>query len=186
MRRPFPRGVTLLETVIYIGLLAITLPYMTSFLLRTQSEHEVFQARTRIEETAGVLLSELSYTISKADAISTSTSTFNSSTSVLNFLDNNGTLITIDCPTTTVAFPSGSQEVRRLRYQSGNDAAVFLTADDINVVAWNVAAVRDTTNTLTGIRVSLDLSMLNPGTPYRNAAFSADTTLSLQPHTIEN
>ncbi|KKW30498.1 MAG: hypothetical protein UY72_C0011G0010 [Candidatus Uhrbacteria bacterium GW2011_GWD2_52_7] len=186
MRRPFPRGVTLLETVIYIGLLAITLPYMTSFLLKTQSEHQVFQARTQMEETAGILLSQLSYDISGADDISTSTSTLGTDDSALKFHDDFGTLITIDRPTVAVNFESGSQNVRRLRYQHGNDPAVYITGDAIDVTQWRVVAVRDSTNTLTGVHISLNLAMLNPGTPYRNAAFLADTTLSLQPHTVEN
>lgn len=187
MRRTFPKGITLIETVLYVGLLAITLPFMVQFLLRTQSEHQLFDARMRMEQSAALLLDQLTYDLTKADNISVSTSTLNSATSTFKFHDDSGTLITIDCPTVNTTFESGSQNVRRLRYQSGANAAIYLTDNNLDVTQWRIVAVRDSSNILTGIRVSFDVAMLAPdGSPYRNAAFAANTTISLQPHTVEN
>ncbi|MCR4311873.1 MAG: hypothetical protein NUV56_01180 [Candidatus Uhrbacteria bacterium] len=187
MRRLPARGITLIETVLYIGLLAITLPYMTSFLIKTQSEHRMFDARTRMEQTAGLVFQDLNYSLTKADSISITTSTLDVVASTFTFHDDAGTLIMIDCPTVSTSFLSGTQNVRRLRYQSGTGAATYLTDSDIDVTEWRVTAIRDSSDVLTGMRISLDLAMLGTdGSPYNDATFAGDTTISLQPHTIEN
>lgn len=178
---------TLLETALYIGLIAITLPFMSSFLIQTQAEQQMLGARTRMEQSASLVMHEMTYALTKADGISTSTSTLNSDASVFRFHDDTGTTITIDRPTVIVNFTSGTQNVRRLRYQRGADPAVYLTDDNIDVTEWRVVAIRDSANVLTGVRISLDLAMLaSNGSPFRNSSFSGDTTVSLQGHTVEN
>lgn len=178
---------TLLEVTLYIGLLAIVLPASVIFLLRVREAQENYDARLRMEQTAAIVRSELNTQIAAADSISVSTSTLNAAQSVLRFTDDSGTTIIIDAPTTTYAFPGGNQSVKRLRMQIGANPAFYLTDPEIDVTEWRVQVVRNSDNDLTGLRISLDMAMLNAGTDaYRQAEFEGDTTIALSPHTIEN
>lgn len=186
MRRA-PKGLTLLEMVIYIGLLTLAVPGAVAFLLRLQQSSIQADARMRMEQTAAVVLSEMQNSLTAADAISTSSSTLNTTFSTLHFTNDSGTIIIIDAPSTTATFPGGTQTVRRLRMQVGANPAVFLTDPEIDVTEWNVVALRNAGGTLTGLRISMDYAMLFADTnAYRHAKFSGDTTIGLQPHTIEN
>jgi hypothetical protein len=183
----FPRGVSFLETVLYIALLAIILPAMVVFLLQIEIEHVTFDARTRMEQTAALSFSELQTTLTAAKAITTSTSTLGVNPSVLRFQDASGTTITIDCPSVSVTLPGGTQSVRRLRIQTGNSPAVYLTDSDIDVSNWQVTAVNNSKGLLTGLRFNVSLIMLGVTQGvYRGANFTSDTTISLSPHTIAN
>ena len=140
-----------------------------------------------MEQTASLAHYDLARAMTIAQSVSISTSTLDNDAGVLRWRDDTGTLVVIDRPTVVVSFPSGTQNVRRLRYQRGTDAAVYLTDADIDVTAWRVSAVRSTSNTLTGLRLSLDLAMIAPGDgPFRAAAFAFDTTVTIQSQTIEN
>lgn len=187
MRTHFPKGTSLLETVLYIGLVVLTLPTLTVFLLHMQVQHVLFDTRTRMEQTAALTFSELQTTLTAADAITTSTSTLDVNPSILRFQDASGTTIVIDCPTVSVAFPSGTQNVRRLRMQTGANPAIYLTDGDIDVTTWQVSTVKNSTNVVTGLRISTGFSMLGKVNGIaRGITFSDDTTFSLSPHTITN
>jgi hypothetical protein len=187
MQQRFPKGLTLLEMVIYIGILAIALPGSVAFLLRLQDTLEQHDSRMRMEQTGALVFSEMMNKITAADAISISTSTLNAAQSVLRFTNDSGTAIIVDDPTTTVTFPGGTQSVHRLRMQTGAGPAVWLTDPEIDVTEWRVVALRNGSGTLTGLRISMDYAMLFANTDaYRHATFTGDTTISLQPHTLEN
>ncbi len=187
MRRPTLHGITLLETVLYIGLMMIILPSMVTFVLQLHGEELLFDARTRMEQTAGMVFSELQIALTASDAVTTSTSTLGANPSTLRFQDASGTTVVIDCPTVAVSFPGGTQNVRRLRMQTGAGPAVWLTDGEIDVTTWQVSTVRDSSGILTGLRISLDTAMVAPTTDaLRSATFSGDTTIALSPHTIEN
>lgn len=181
------RGITLLETVLYIGMLMVALPTMVSFVLQISQQDLLFDARTRMEQTAALVLNELQNTIAAADAIRTSTSTLGVNPSTVRLTDDNGDAVVIDCPTVAVTMPGGNtQNVRRLRMQTGTSAPVWITDGEIDVTKWHVSAVRDSANTLTGLRIEFDMAMIAPSATQRNATFTGDTTISLSPHTIEN
>lgn len=181
------RGITLLETVLYIGMLMVALPTMVSFVLQISQQELLFDARTRMEQTAGLVLSELQNTVVAADAVRTSTSTLGVNPSTLRLTDGNGNAVVVDCPTVAVTMPGGNtHNVRRLRMQTGVSPAVWLTDGEIDVTKWQVSTVRDSANTLTGLRIEFDTAMIAPSATQRNATFTGDTTISLSPHTIEN
>lgn len=186
MRQTFPKGVTLLETVIYIGIIGIVMPSFTMFVLQMWNEQVGFDARMRLEQTTSLVFLEATQEITEADSIRVSTSTLSTDTSVFRFKDENGTDVVLDTTSTTVSFSGVNQTVRRLRMQRGAAAAVWLTDPEQNVTQWRVDAVRNGTNVLTGIRISFDLELLNKtGKVYRNATFAGDTTIALSPHTTE-
>lgn len=186
MQNRFPKGVTLLETMLYIGIIAIVLPSFTIFILHVWNQQVGFDARMRLEQTTSLVLLEATHEITEADSIQISTSTLGTDTSVFKFKDENGADVTIDSTSTTVSFSGVNQTVRRLRMQRGAAAAVWLTDPEQHVTQWRIEAVRNATNVLTGIRISLDAELLNKtGKAYRNATFAGDTTVALSPHTTE-
>ena len=182
-----PRGVSLLETVLYIGLLAIILPAMAVFFLQVQLQHVAFDARTRLEQTAALTFSELQNNLTAAQAITTSTSTFGVNPSILRFKDVSGATVVIDCPSVSVVFPGGSQNVRRLRMQTGAAPAIYLTDSDIDVTSWQVTTIKNSADVLTGLRFNVNFALLGATkSVYRKAAFKSNTTISLAPQTIAN
>lgn len=186
MQRNFPKGVTLLETMLYIGIIAIVLPAFTLFILHIWEEQIGFDARMRLEQTASIIFLEATQEITEADAIQISTSTLGTDASIFRFTDKDGENVVIDSTSTVISFSGVNQTVHRLRMQQGAEAAVWLTDPEQDVTQWRVEAVRNTTNTLTGIRISLDAELINSaGKVYRNASFAGDTTVALSPHTSE-
>jgi hypothetical protein len=184
--KTLPRGITLIETVLYVGLFMIILPGFVIFLLQLWQTHHLLDERARMEQTASATFLELQNSLTESDAINVSTSTFSNDNGILKFLDSAGQLITIDRPTVATVFSGTTQNVRRLRMQKGAGTAVYLTDPEIDVTQWRIDPVRSG-STLTGLRISFDLAMLNPSAnAYRKAAFAADTTFSLSGNTIEN
>lgn len=188
MTNRIPRGVTLLETMIYIALFVMIIPTFTLFIMHVWQEQINFDGRMRVEQTASLIGLELQQAIAEADAITTSTSTLGSDSGVLRFRDAENIAVVIDVVTTVISFTGTDQTVHRLRMQRGTDAAVWLTEPEQDVLQWRVDAVRNDANALTGLRIGLNVELLSSdaATPYRNAAFDADTTIALSPHTIEN
>ncbi len=181
-------GVTLLETILYVALLAIIFPPTVSALLRLSQETSLFDVQHRMDAQAGTILSQLTLDLTQAASVSTSQSTLGADPSSLRFVDASGLTVIVDRPTTTVTLRGGTQSVRRLRMQRGSTAPFWLTDPDIDVSSFTVTAVRNASNVLTGLRLHLSAVMPNAAAnaPYRNADFVADATVGLQPQTVEN
>ncbi len=182
------RGVTLLETLIYIALLVVILPPLVMSLIRVTREVGLLDIRSRINTTSSLVISELTLGVTEASQVKVSLSTFGSSPSTLVFLDAVGQTVTIDRPTLTVTLPGGDQTIHRLRMTRGTAPAFFLTDPDLDVLSWQVDPVRNSASVLTGLRFHFDVATMNQSTvdPYQNARFVSDTTIDLQPQTTEN
>lgn len=181
------RGITLLETVLYIGMFMVALPTMVGFVLQLSRHDLQFDARVRMEQTASLVLSEIQNTVTSADAVRTSLSTLGTNPSLLTLTNSTGQTVVIDCPTTTAETSGGETvDIRRLRLQIGVEPAVWLTDSDIDVTTWRISPVRDSANALTGLRLEFDTAMLAANDSSRSTAFTGDTTISLSPHTVEN
>lgn len=177
---------TLLETVLYIGVFMVAMPMLVSFIVQVHRQSNLFDTRTRMEQTAGLVFADLADLVTSADAVRVSTSTLAANPSTLRLTDADGALVVVDCPTVAVDFAGTTQQVRRLRMQVGANPAVYITDNDLDVTEWQVTAIRDSAGVLTGLRVNMDFAMVNPtGDAYRSATFAADTTLPLSPHTTE-
>ncbi len=186
MKNALPKGITLLETMLYIGIIAIALPAFTVLILHVWDEQVGFDARMRLEQTTSLFFQEAVSEITEADTILVSTSTLGTDTSVLRFRDANGVSVTIDLVSTTVSFSGTNQTVRRLRTQHGTDAPTWITDPEHDISQWRVDAVRNSSSTLTGLRVSINAALINSsGNIYRDATFSTSTTIALSPHTTE-
>ncbi len=179
------RGFSLLETVIYIGLLSLLLTSTVVFSLGLLQKVDVIDSRVRMEEKADLVLDELSNEITQAQSVNITGSTLGVAGSSLVFVDASGVSVTIDRASDSVDFPAGAQSVNRLRIQRGA-VADWLTDGDISVESWNVQAVRDSSTTLTGLNIELYLDLLNDdGSVFRQAQFDASTTISLNGQTSE-
>ncbi len=186
MKHPLSRGVTLLETMLYIGIVGIVLPAFSMFVLNIWQQQIGFDARMRLEQTTSLFFLEMTHEITEADSILVSTSTLANDTGVFKFTDENGIAITVDLVTTTIAFSGVNTTVHRLRIQHTGSDPVWVTDPEQNVTQWRIEAVRNASSVLTGLRLSLDAELINKaGKVYRNATFAGDTTISLSPHTTE-
>lgn len=186
MRHQPPRGMTLLETVLYIGVISIVLPTFTIFVLHVWQQQIKFDARMRLEQTSALVFLELSHDLTEADAIQVSTSTLGTDASVLRFKDKDGTAMVIELVSTTISFSGTNQTVRRLRLTRGSNTPVWLTEPEHDVTQWRVDVVRNATSVLTGLRVSFDAALINNTNKiYRDATFAGDTTFALSPSTLE-
>lgn len=186
MRKILPKGITLLETIMYIGIVGIVLPAFTLLVLHVWDEQIGFDARMRLEQTTSLVFLEATSSITESDAILISTSTLGTDTSILRFQDANGATVMIDLVSTTVSFAGTNQNVRRLRMQKGGASPTWLTEPEHDITQWRVDSVRDTNNVLTGLRISINAELINKtGNVYRNATFTANTTVALSPHTTE-
>lgn len=179
-------GITLLETVLYVAILIIALPALLMFTLQLQQEQGLIAARSRMEQTEALVGSQMTYELTQSDAIDITGSTLGVDSSVFVFQDDIGTVITIDRTTDNITFGETLQAVNRLRYKKGAEPAIWISDPDLDVTQWNVQAVRDSSSNLTGIRIQYQIEMLNPGgSPFRNVSVSSDSTIVLQPHSIE-
>jgi len=179
------KGFSLIETVLYLGLFSILIP---SFLLMTLGfvqKSDVIDVRVRMEEKAGIIISELQNELLQADSIDVTNSTFGTSDSSLVYVNSLGSSITIDRVEDAIQFVDGEQQINRLQRQSlsGNE---WMTDADMEVTVWNVDIVRDSAGTLTGLNFQLIFHILNSdGSPFRDVEVSVDTTIHLQFQTTE-
>lgn len=186
MRKIHPKGITLLETMLYIGIIGVVLPAFTLLVLHVWDEQIGFDARMRLEQTTSLIFLETTHALTESDAILVSTSTLGTDTSVLRFQDANGASVVIDLVSATISFSGTNQTVRRLRMQKGASAPVWLTEPEHDVTQWRVDPVRNSSSTLTGIRISINAQLINKaGNVYRDASFATSTTIALSPHTTE-
>lgn len=181
-----PKGITLLEMVLYIGLFMIVVPSFTLFIVHIWQQETGFDARIRLEQTAALIFLEATQSITEADAITLSTSNLGTDASTLRFTDANGSAVVLDTSLESIDFNGTTQSVRRLRLQRGGNPAVWLTDPEQQVTQWRIDAVRNSAGTLTGLRFQFDAELLNKTSNIsRNATFAADTVIALSPHTIE-
>lgn len=179
------KGFSLVETVVYIGLLAIILPFIFGFFISLTEQSNSIDPRVRMQQKASVLFSLMNYEITSSESIDITNSTLETDTSTFIFVDDNGDTVTIDSPQEVIDFTGNSQTVQRIRLQRGVSSAVYLTDEDINVTKWNIQPVRDSGGILSGMNIEMTFRMLEPTGVYRGTSFDSETTISLQPQTAE-
>lgn len=179
------KGFSLIETVLYIGLLAILLPSFVMVTLGYVQKSESVDPKIRMEEKVAVLFSEIQHELTGAQSIHVTGSSLEVDDSSLVFVDAQGVSVTISRTADTIAFMGGDQTVDRLQRETLSNTQ-WITDSDIDVNVWNVAVVRDSAGVLTGLNITITMSVLNAdGSPYRDISFSTDTTINLQPYTTE-
>lgn len=186
MKKQKRQGFSLLETVIYIGLLAIVLPVFVGFLIGVLGKYDSLDSRIRMEQRASLILSQLSYEITSAKSINITNSTLASDNSSIVFVDDNSETVTIDYTEEVIDFSGTPQTIGRIRLVRGVDEPVWLTDEDIDVTSWNIDVARDSSLNLTGLSFGLTIKMTESAEDVlRASSFEANTAISLQPQTTE-
>lgn len=178
-------GFSLIETVLYIGLLALILPSFVLFTLGFLQKNNDVDMRIRMEQKASLLLWELEEELTSATTLNITASLLERENSSLIFLDASGNPVTLDRPSVAVMFPGGEKTVQRLR-MTRNTESEWITDADMSVENWFLEPVRNSSGILTGLRVSLTLQTLNEdGNVIGDEQWSSTTTMHLLPHITE-
>lgn len=181
------RGFSLLETVIYVALLAIVLPMTMMFFLRTWAHVDRLDPRLEIEQTAGSLFSLLSFEVSSAQQIHSGSSRFADDAGKIELVDDEAQVLTIESVQDTIDFSGTLQNVQRVRLVRGAGAPVWLTDRKIDVERFRFDPIRDSGGLLTGLRLDVSFTQINKDADaFRKSSFEQTTALWLSPHTIEN
>ena len=114
------RGITILETVLYIGLFAVIIPAATIFFLQFTQTSDLSARRAQIEQTAGIAISHFNTELARANAWNMSGSTLGSVSSILVYTNHAGESVTIERVQDTIDFDGTPQQVGRLRATEGN------------------------------------------------------------------
>lgn len=179
------KGFSLIETVLYIGLLAVLLPSLATVTLGFVQKSDAVDPVIRMEGKAALIVSELQHELTRAESINVTGSALGTDDSTFVFVDEDGVSVTLQRVADTVSFVGGDQQVERLVWQTLADSQ-WVTDADMEVEAWNVAAVRDGDGVLTGVNVLLTLQVLNTdGSPFRELALTTQTTIYARPYTTE-
>lgn len=179
------RGLSLLETIIYIGLFAVILPATVLFFFQFTQSSETYARRAQMEQAASMILSHFNTELSRAESWNITGSVFDSDNSTLSYTNIQGQLVTIDRPTEIVDFDGTPQNVRRLRMTIGANPSQWMTPSTIDVVAFHFEEVQNSLGTTTGLNLRVEFIMLNPdGGPFRAATFVSQTTFVLGPATL--
>lgn len=180
------RGFSLMETVVYIGLLAIVLSVFALTLLRLTEQYHAIDPGIRMEQRAAILFYQLQYEITQADSVDVTNSVLSSHPGKLVFQNREGESVTIEVVSDTVDFEGTEQTVQRLRYQVGMSESVWITDPDMQVSEWIIEAVRNSSSSsLTGLNFFLTIEMLDAFGAYRSTTLQQETSISLQPQTSE-
>ncbi len=179
------RGVTLVETILYVGLLALLVTAYIALLSQLTLMQDRQSVSGRLAESATLALDQSVQFIENAQRINVTGSTLGTSTSVLQLTDASGTAITLDTAVQTLSFSGVNQQVRRLRYSRAGQT-YYLTDANVNVVTWRVDDVRTASNELSGLNFVLELEVLNEQTSgFRQGTVLQQTSVGLYPLTIE-
>ncbi len=180
-----PRGITILETVLYIGLFAVLIPATTVFFLQFTQTNDLSARRAQMEQVAGITISHMHTELARANAWNIAGSTLGSVSSILVYTNHGGDSVTIERVLDSVNFSGTPQTVGRLRATVGANPAEWITPPQVNVIAFQLDEVENSLGATAGLNLTLELLMLNPsGGPFRNAEFSSQTTFALRPSTI--
>ena len=177
-------GFSLVETVVYIGLLAMVMTGTVLFSIGLVQKMRIIDPRVRMEEKAALIMQELQHELSGAQSVDVTSSTLGSNPSVLEFTNVDGEVMIFDGANQTVTFVGGDQSVSRMRLQV-DAVASWMTDKDLNVETFQVDAVRDGSNTLTGLRITLTLEALNAQGAQEGEGFTSSSTIMLNPQTSE-
>ena len=179
------RGITILETVLYIGLFAVIIPAATVFFLQFAQTNDLSARRAQMEQAAGMTISHMNTELARANAWNITGSTLGSVNSVFVYTNHVGESVTIERALDTVDFDGTPQTVGRLRTLVGADPAEWITPPQINVVVFQLDEVENSLGATAGLNIALELFMLNPsGGPFRGAEFASQITFALRPATI--
>jgi hypothetical protein len=170
----------MIETVMYIGLLAILLPSVILVLLQVQKNQSHVFTKILIEDTSALALSQIQNELIDAQAISISTSTLDSDESIIVYKDDNSQLCEIGFKHEMVEFSGVSYNIGRIYYSGASES--WLTPEQITVNKFNAEEVRNQDNVLTGLNVNIEIAPLSEITEMNQSLIlNTSTTIYVYP-----
>lgn len=179
-------GFTLIETVIYIAIIAIILPALALFIVNIVSRQEQLAQRIQISQTTALLFDEFRYELQEARYVSITGSTFGVNPSSLRFTDRNGIVITIAVVNSTYTADGVSHTVKRLQLTQGA-ATSWMTGNEVTVDTFSVNYVRNGAGDLSAINIDLIVKPLVTTTTAQSAqTLTLSTSIWLNSYVQEN
>jgi type II secretory pathway pseudopilin PulG len=180
------RGLTLIETLIYMGVLGVCMTAFFGILSQMLTVHARNSTRSRLAESAWLALNTLVANLEVAQAVDTTNSTLSSSPSALFFTLNDGTDVAVDVEQTPVDLNGNIGVVPRLHYALIGSEDNYITDSDVEVWMWKVEPVRDSGGVLTGLNLYLGIQVLNrQSLGYQQGRILYQTTVNFVAPTIE-
>ncbi|MDO8425282.1 MAG: prepilin-type N-terminal cleavage/methylation domain-containing protein [bacterium] len=172
-RRTRRSGFTLLEVVVYLGIVVlVTVPATT--IAWVFIHDAVAQERVAEVDAVGAFaLTALQRHLRSAQVLDTVT-VYDVHPGTLAFTRGDGMRIVLDTAQRDVPFGGQTVTVRKLRVQEGSGPALDLTSDAVDVTQFIVR--NRTTAGMTSIEVTLGLAAVNPGDDTRYGAQRTWTT----------
>lgn len=175
-----------METVVYIGLMAIVLPGLTMFVFRLAKLQVEINPAVRMEQVSSTIFADLDYDLVSAQSIDITSSTLGSDGSTLIFVDKDGRVIEFSRASDTLTTIGGeSISVNRLQMNIDSGGDVWITDKTINVDTWIVEKVEDSGGGLQGLNIDLGMEMFNANATERRSSFRAETTIFLRSNVAE-
>ena len=131
------KGVTLVETMLYIALFAIIMVIVLNFMLSTQEATLRTNRRANIHQTTEFVAQHINYSFEKAISINSTNSTFG---------NNQGTL--------ELVFTEGNKQYQVLNSRLYFDG-VPITPPNMSVITFSLDPIYKDTETITGIRTGV-------------------------------
>lgn len=179
-------GFTLLETVIYIAIVAIILPALALFIINVVGRQEQLAERIQISQTTALVVDELRYEVQEAQYVSITGSTFGVNPSSLRFTDRNGVVNTVTAVNSTYTADGKSHTVKRLQLTQGAVTS-FMTGNEVTVDTFTVNYVRNSAGDLSGLNIDLVVKPLATATTAQSAlTLTLSTTIWLNSYVQEN
>jgi hypothetical protein len=181
-----PRGVTLIETLIYLGLLMIFLFSYTGLLIQLSTIQARESVRGRMLDNGATIMHVWQTELTSSPEIDITNSVLGTTTSALHFTNSDNHEAILDTVLVPVSFNGTIHTVRRLRYQAPTEGTLdYFTDAETNVLTWQVDAVRTSSGDLSGLNITLEIEVLNQDNGYRQGSASYQTTMMLTSFTQE-
>ncbi len=181
------RGLTLIETIIYMGILTILLSAFLGILTQMLTVHARNSQRSRLAESAWTALNTLIVNLETANAVTSTSSVYDTDLGLLVFKNADGVDITVDTEVQTQNINGNIFDVNRLRYVvSGAGHTTYITDSDVEVWLWEITPVRNADGILTGLNLSLGIEVMNrQAFGYQQGRILYTTTVHLNSQTQE-
>jgi len=149
------QGFSLIEYVIYIGIVAIVLTSSLSFAWMMINDQVKLDAEIDVNTTGALVIEKLGYYIERVDNIDSLTLYgVDSGRIVLNYATN--PQITIDTYQKQITMGNATLTITKLRFKEGASAAVDLTSDDVDVEDFILTDLSKANSTTVGIELRLE------------------------------
>lgn len=167
------RGFTLIEFVIYIGIVTFVLSASVIFAYTLINDQAKQESLIEVTSDGGFALDKLSYYIQRANSVDAQTIySTNPGKLVLNFSD--GSKIVFDTFQKQITLGGSTVDIIKLRMQKDADQAVELTSDKVTVTNFVITNLSSAGATV--LKIDLSLGAVNPSNSKIYAAQNSWTT----------